>query len=123
MEQPLSFESEEHSNHVYKLHKVLYGLKHAPRAWYECPRDFLIENGFGIGKTNFTLFTKKLSKDLFICQIYIDDIIFSSANNSFCGEFSKIMTYRFEMSMMGVLSHSFLDFKSSKLKRELSLAK
>jgi hypothetical protein len=46
VEQPPSFEDEEYPNHVYKLHKVLYGLKQAKRAWYECLRDFIIENGF-----------------------------------------------------------------------------
>jgi hypothetical protein len=44
-------------------------------AWYECLRDFLIENDFRIGKENSTVFTKKMGKDLFVCQIYIDDII------------------------------------------------
>jgi hypothetical protein len=63
-----------------------------------------------------------MGKDLFICQIYADDIIFGSTNKSFFDDFSKIMTDRFEMSMMGVLT-SFLDFKSSKPKRKLSLAK
>jgi hypothetical protein len=29
------FKSEEHPNHVYKLHKTLYGLMQVPRAWYE----------------------------------------------------------------------------------------
>jgi hypothetical protein len=32
VEQPLGFQDKEYPNHVYKLHKVLYGLKHAPRA-------------------------------------------------------------------------------------------
>jgi hypothetical protein len=50
VEQPPGFKSEEHPNHVYKLHKTLYRLKQAPRAWYECLREFLIENGFRIGK-------------------------------------------------------------------------
>jgi hypothetical protein len=50
MEQPHGFESEEYPNHVYKLHKALYELKQVSRAWYECLRDFLIENGFKIGK-------------------------------------------------------------------------
>jgi hypothetical protein len=122
VEQSPGFESEEYPNHVYKLHKALYGLKQAPRAWYECLRDFLIENGFRIGKAESTLFTRKLGKDLFVCQIYFDDIIFSSTNKSFCDEFSKTMTDRFEMSMMG-LSHSFLDFNSSKSRKGLSLAK
>jgi hypothetical protein len=59
VEQSPSFESEEYPNHVYKLHKVLYGLKQAPRAWYECLRDFLIENGIRIGKADSTLITRK----------------------------------------------------------------
>jgi hypothetical protein len=59
VEQPLGFESEEYSNHADKLHKTLYVLKQVPRAWYECLRDFLIKNGFMIGKTDSTLFTKK----------------------------------------------------------------
>jgi hypothetical protein len=50
-------------------------LKQAPRAWYECLRDFLITNGFKVGKADPTLFTKTIAKDLFICQIYVDDII------------------------------------------------
>jgi hypothetical protein len=62
VEQPPDFESEEYLNHIYKLYKVLYGLKQAPRAWYECLRDFLIENGFRIGKIDSTLFTRKWIK-------------------------------------------------------------
>jgi hypothetical protein len=63
--------------------------------------DFLIENGFRIGKIDSTLFTRKIGKDLFVCQIYVDDIIFGFTNKLFCDEFSKIMMDMFEMSMMG----------------------
>jgi hypothetical protein len=92
VEHPPGFESEGYPNHVYKLHKALYGLKQAPRAWFECLREFLIKNGFRIGKADSTLFTRKMGKVLFVCQIYVDDIIFGSTNKSFCDEFSKIMT-------------------------------
>jgi hypothetical protein len=91
VEQPPSFEDCEYPNHVYKLSKALYGLKQAPRAWYECLRDFLITNGFKVGKADPTPFTKTIAKDLFICQIYVDDIIFGSTNKSSCEEFSRIM--------------------------------
>jgi hypothetical protein len=74
VEQPPGFENSEYPSHVYKISKVLYGLKQAPRAWYECLRDFLLTNGFKVGKANPTLFTKTIDKDLFICQIYVDDI-------------------------------------------------
>jgi hypothetical protein len=84
VEQPPRFEDSEYPNHVYKLSKALYGLKQAPRACYECLRDFLITNGFKVGKADPTLFIKTVEKDLFICQIYIDDIIFGSTNKSTC---------------------------------------
>jgi hypothetical protein len=90
---------------VYKLSKTLYGLKQAPRAWYECLRDFIITNGFKVGKADPTLFTKTIVKDLFICQIYVVDIIFGSTNKSSCEEFSRIMIHKFEMSMMGKLKY------------------
>jgi hypothetical protein len=71
--------------------KTLYGLKKAPRAWYECLRDFLIANGFKVRKVDPTLFTKTIANDLFVCQIYVDDIIFGSTNKSTCEEFSRII--------------------------------
>jgi hypothetical protein len=104
VEQSPIFKSEEYPNRVYKLYKALYRLKQAPKVWYECLRDFLIENNFRTGKADSTLFTRKMGKDLFVCQIYIDDIIFGSTNKFFCDEFSKIMMDMFEMSMMMVLT-------------------
>jgi hypothetical protein len=78
-----------------------------PRAWYECLRDFLIDNSFKIGKGDSTPFTRRMGKNLFVYQIFVDGIIFGSTNKSFCDEFSKIMTDRFEMFMMGVLTFFF----------------
>jgi hypothetical protein len=114
VEQPPGFEDSEYPNHVYKLSKALYGLKQAPRAWYECLRDFLITNGFKVGKADPTLFTKTVAKDLFICQIYVDDIISGFTNKSTCEEFSRIMIQKFEMSMMGELKY-FLGFQIKQL--------
>ena len=79
---------------MFKLHKALYGLKQAPRAWYECLGEFFLKIGFVMGKADSTLFTQKVDKDLFVCQIYVDDIIFGSTNEKFCEEFSRIMTKR-----------------------------
>jgi hypothetical protein len=100
--------------HVYKLSKALYGLKQAPRAWYECLRDFRLTNGFEVRKADPALFTKTIDKELFICQIYVDDIIFGSTNKSSCEEFSRIMIQKFEMSMMKELKY-FLGFQIKQL--------
>jgi hypothetical protein len=54
-----------------------------------------------VGKVDPTLFTKTIDKDLFICQLYVDGIIFGSTNKSSCEDFSRIMVHKFDMSMMG----------------------
>jgi hypothetical protein len=63
------------------MSKALYGLKEASSAWYERLCDFLIEKGFKIGAIDTTLLTKKHNNDIFICQVYVDDIIFCSINH------------------------------------------
>ena len=61
----------------------------------------LHDRGFEVGKIDPTLFTKKVKGNLFICQLYVDDIIFGSPNKAFNEEFAALMTKEFEMSMMG----------------------
>ncbi|KAK1650001.1 hypothetical protein QYE76_067806 [Lolium multiflorum] len=102
-------------NHVYKLDKALYGLKQAPRAWYEHLKELLVDHGFDVGLIDPTLFTKRVNGELFVCQLYVDDIIFGSTNKAFNDEFSKLMTDRFEMSMMGEMKF-FLGFEIKQLR-------
>jgi len=103
VKQPPSFEDPKYPHHVYKLKKSLYGLKQAPRAWYDRLSNFLIKNNFKRGQVVTTLFRRTLEKDIFVVQIYVDDIIFGSTNASLSKEFSKLMQDEFEMSMMGEL--------------------
>jgi hypothetical protein len=117
VEQPPGFEDDNKPDHVFKLKKTLYGLKQAPRAWYERLRDFLLSKGFKMGKVGTTLFTKKLENDLFVLQIYIDDIIFGSTNQDFYEEFGKMMANEFKMSMIGELSY-FLRLQIKQMKND-----
>jgi hypothetical protein len=105
---------------VYELSKSLYGLK-APRAWYECIRDFIISIAFKVRKVDPTLFTKTCIGDLFVCQIYVDDIIFCSTNQNSYEEFSRVMKQKFEMSMMGELTY-FLGFQVKQLKDDIFIS-
>ena len=77
--------------------------------------SIFLTQGFEIGKANSTLFIRKIKNDIFVCQIYVDDIIFGSTNQTFYEEFSRIMKKRFEMSMMGELMF-FLRFQIKQLK-------
>jgi hypothetical protein len=76
---------------------------------------FFISNAFKVGKVEPALFTKTCKGDLFVCQIYVDDIIFGSTNQKSCEEFSRVMMKKFEMSMMGGLNY-FLGFQVKQLK-------
>jgi hypothetical protein len=71
VKQPPSFESEGYPNHIYKLYKVLYELKSAPRAWYECLRDLLIENGFKILRSTLLSLLEKWVK----IYLYVKSIL------------------------------------------------
>ncbi|GJS07315.1 retrovirus-related pol polyprotein from transposon TNT 1-94 [Tanacetum coccineum] len=102
--QPPRFIDFEKPDHVYKLKKALYGLKLAPKAWYNRLKAFLIKYEYKIGMVDNTLFTKKKSSNLVIVQIYVDDIIFGSTCQDMCDEFAKIMHDEFEMSMMSKLN-------------------
>lgn len=100
--QPSGFEKFSKS-FFFKLKKSLYGLKQAPRAWYDTISNFLFKNDFTRGKVDITLFCKNFKNDILVVQIYVDAIIFGSANVSLCKDFAKSMQAEFEMSLMGEL--------------------
>nr|GEV11312.1 hypothetical protein [Tanacetum cinerariifolium] len=79
------FEDFRHPDTVYLLDKALYGLHQAPHAWYETLSKFLVGNNFSRGFVDCTLMCKK--GHLLVVQIYVDDIIFGSTDDSLCKEF------------------------------------
>ncbi|GKE32316.1 retrovirus-related pol polyprotein from transposon TNT 1-94 [Tanacetum coccineum] len=98
------FKDSDNPTHVYRLKKALYGLKQAPRAWYDTLSKFLMANNFFKGVVDPTLFTRKSGKHILLVQIYVDDIIFASTDHNACNIFSKEMSSKFQMSMMGQMS-------------------
>lgn len=103
VKQLLIFEDVDFSNHVFKLDKALYGLRQAPRAWYERLSKVLLDNHFKRGKINNTLFLKGRGRNFLIVQVHVDDIIFR-ATSSPCDEFVKLMSNEFMMRMIGELN-------------------
>ncbi|GJW42815.1 retrovirus-related pol polyprotein from transposon TNT 1-94 [Tanacetum coccineum] len=120
VKQPPGFESHEFPNHVCKSDKALYELKQAPRAWYETLSTFLTKYKFVRGKIDNTLFVYKTQTDVILVRIYVDDIIFGYTSTKLCKQFAKLMTQRYEMSMMGVLTY-FLGFQIVQSERGISI--
>jgi len=66
MKQPSGFVDSAFPSHVCRLHKSLYGLKQALRAWYTCLGDFLLSIGFHASKVDTSLFILSDGTDIFI---------------------------------------------------------
>ena len=64
-----------------------------------------MSHGFTRGKVYQTLFIKNKDGKLIVAQVYIDDIIFGSTKDELAHSFSKLMQAKFEMSMIGELTH------------------
>ena len=103
--QPKRFIDPHFPDHVLYLNKALYGLKQVPRAWYDQLTQYLVSPGFTRGKVYQTLFIKREDGELIVAQVYVDNIIFGLTNDELAHSFSKLMQAKFEMSMIGELTH------------------
>jgi hypothetical protein len=94
----------ENADYVSKLKKALYGLKHAPRAWYSRLDKYLQQEGFKKGSADKNLYIKVSQVNILLIEVYVDDIIFSSDDDSLRQKFAKDMQNEFEISLLGELS-------------------
>lgn len=91
--------------YVYRLNKVLYGLKQDFRVWYDILTAYLMEHDLSRGGADRTLFIRRIDETITIAQIYVDDIIFSSPVDSLAHDFAECMKQEFEMSMTEELNY------------------
>nr|GEU69468.1 retrovirus-related Pol polyprotein from transposon TNT 1-94 [Tanacetum cinerariifolium] len=102
--QPEGFIDADHPSYVFKLKKVLYGLKQVPSTWYDELSTFLLQNHLFKGTTDPTLFIRHFVDDILVVQVYVDDIIFGSTHPRYTQLFSNLKKSYFEMSMMGEMT-------------------
>ena len=62
-----------------------------------------MKKGFKPGTLDPTLFTKAYDDKLFMCQIYVDDIIFGCTGQRYSDEIAYMIIEEYQMSMMGEL--------------------
>jgi hypothetical protein len=114
VEQPPSFEDSEYPTHDYKLSKALYRLKQAPRAWYECLRDFFLSlMASKLEKLTLLSSPKQLLKTCLYAKFMLM-ILYLGLLTTRVKSLDRIMIHKFEMSMMGELKY-FLGFQIKKL--------
>jgi hypothetical protein len=61
-------------SHVCRLKKALYGLKHAPRAWYARIDTYMMSLGFTKSDVDPNLYYKVENGCPLILVLYVDDL-------------------------------------------------
>ena len=66
-----------------------------------------MKKGLKPGSLDPTLFNKTYDDELFVCQIYVDNIIFGCTNQCYNYEFAYMTSEEYQMFMMGELKFFF----------------
>ncbi|KAG8479120.1 hypothetical protein CXB51_029820 [Gossypium anomalum] len=107
MEQPPGFEevSPNGQQLVCRLNKALYGLRQAPRAWFQTLRQYLVgQLGFHASKADPLLFIRATSGNLLLLMAYVDDIVITGSSVQEIDEVVQLLNMEFALKDMGPLS-------------------
>jgi hypothetical protein len=103
--QPPGFTAEGHEQKVLRLHKALYGLWQAPRAWNAKLDASLGELGFARCKTEHGLYTRVRNKLRLVVGVCVDDLLIVGESMGEIEQLKTELRQTFSMSDLGPLSY------------------
>lgn len=121
VEQPQGFISVGNEHKVLKLHKALYGLHQAPRAWNAKLDDTLLSLGFRRSPMEYAIYTRHNSDAQLVLGVYVDDLVITGASSDDIKQFKKEMADTFKMSDLGLL-HYYLGIEVKQSTSGISLS-
>jgi histone deacetylase 1/2 len=106
-QQPTGFVDADHPDYVCLLDKSLYGLRQAPRAWYQSFAAYLHSIGFVTTGSDASLFILRRGTDTAWLLLYVDDIVLTASSATLLRRIIHDLCGAFAMKDMGPL-HYFL---------------
>ena len=106
---------------VLQLHKALYGLRQAPRAWNAKLDATLGELGFTRCATEHTLYTRRRGKEELVVGVYVDNLIVTGARAEDIDSFKREKATHFRMNDLSALSY-YLGIEVRQGKEALTLS-
>ena len=103
--QPEGYMVKGKENLVYKLHKALYGLRQAPRAWNTHLDRSLKELGFTRCTQEQAVYIRGKNCSGVIVGVYVNDLIITGKDPADITEFKQQMMDEFDMSDLGLLHY------------------
>ena len=92
-------------SHVCHLHKALYGLKEAPRAWFAHLTTRLLDFGFSSSKYDSSMFILRTPRPTCYILIYVVDIIITCLDPTTIGSFIRQLDTEFAVKYLGNLHY------------------
>jgi hypothetical protein len=105
--QPAGFVDPEHPDHVCLLAKSLYGLRQAPRAWFDRLHTYLLHLGFRATGSDASLFVFHRDGTTAYLVVYVDDIILTASSQQLLRHIVDQLSNEFAIKDLGDL-HFFL---------------
>ena len=105
VEQAPGFAQAGQEHKVYRLHKALYGLHQAPRAWNQKLDDKLGVLGFKKCLSEHAIYCRGAGSERLVVGVYVDDLIITGASCNSIKMFKAQMTEIFKMSDLGSLTY------------------
>ncbi|WVZ50368.1 hypothetical protein U9M48_001626 [Paspalum notatum var. saurae] len=90
---------------VYRLHKALYGLHQAPRAWNQKLDEQLGILGFMRCSSEHAIYCRGRGAERLVVGVYVDDLVITGTSSSSIQKFKAEMAKVFKMSDLGLLSY------------------
>jgi Reverse transcriptase (RNA-dependent DNA polymerase) len=87
--------------YVLRLHKALYGMKQAPRAWYQLMTSMLLNFGFTMCVPDPCTFFYKVGTKIIIVGVYVDDILISENSRALINEVKRYIEEHFQIKVLG----------------------
>ncbi|KAG8484033.1 hypothetical protein CXB51_023002 [Gossypium anomalum] len=98
---------------VCRLTKALYGLRQAPRAWFDKLKQFLVSASFTMSISDASLFVRSSSDHILYVLVYVDDIVITGSSVDEINCFVQQLHNMFALKDMGEL-HYFLGIEVSR---------
>jgi hypothetical protein len=104
-QQPPGFEDPARPNDVCLLSRSVYGLRQAPRAWFQRFVEHAVSIGFQQSRTDSSLFIYKRGDAMAYLLLYVDDIILSASSQELLQHFVRTLKYAFAIKDLGPVSY------------------
>ncbi|GJZ44895.1 ribonuclease H-like domain-containing protein [Tanacetum coccineum] len=101
MHQPHGFRYSVHPDYVCLLQRSLYGLKRAPRAWFQRFASYITRVGFSHSRCDSSLFIYRLGTNTTYLLLYVDDIVLTASSDILLQPIIRSLHQEFDMTDLG----------------------